>query len=63
MAASNREHRAILSAIARRDPEEAMRLVIVHSQLLRERLVSLFDDGDEVLDAPEAMSSVSVGNC
>lgn len=63
MAASNREHRAILSAIARRDPEEAVRLVIVHSQLLRERLVSLFDDGDEVLDAPEAMSSVSVGNC
>lgn len=36
------EHSAILEAIARREPEEAARLVIYHSQSIRHRLVHLF---------------------
>lgn len=36
------EHNAILEAIARREPEEAARLVIYHSQSIRHRLVHLF---------------------
>lgn len=36
------EHNAILEAIERREPEEAARLVIYHSQSIRHRLVHLF---------------------
>ena len=42
MAASNREHAAILDAIAQRDPEAAARLAIYHAQSLRERFADLF---------------------
>ncbi len=44
MRASNEEHREILDAILRRDPDEAARLVIAHSQLIRRRLSELFED-------------------
>jgi DNA-binding GntR family transcriptional regulator len=50
MHASNREHEAIFEAIAQRDPEAAARLVIYHTQSLRERFAELFNDqieGDE----------------
>ena len=43
MQASNREHAAIYEAITQRDPEAAARLVIYHSQSLRERFASLFN--------------------
>jgi DNA-binding GntR family transcriptional regulator len=41
------EHNAILEAIARREPEEAARLVIYHSQSIRHRLVHLFRRADD----------------
>lgn len=44
MQASNREHEAIFEAISRRDPEAAARLVIYHTQSLRERFSELFND-------------------
>jgi DNA-binding GntR family transcriptional regulator len=44
MTASNEEHREILKAIERRDPDAAAQLAIVHSQLLRRRLADLFED-------------------
>ncbi|HEU0114576.1 MAG TPA: GntR family transcriptional regulator [Thermomicrobiales bacterium] len=44
MTASNEEHREILAAIARRDPDAAAQLAIVHSQLIRRRLADLFED-------------------
>jgi len=50
MHASNREHEAIFEAIAQHDPEAAARLVIYHTQSLRERFAELFNDqieGDE----------------
>lgn len=43
MVASVREHRAILDALAARDPEAAERLVIYHAQSLRTRLTELFN--------------------
>lgn len=42
MHASNREHEAIFHAIAENDPEAAARLVIYHSQSVRERFADLF---------------------
>jgi DNA-binding GntR family transcriptional regulator len=42
MAASNREHAAILTALEQRDPEAAARLTIYHVQSLRERFAELF---------------------
>lgn len=51
MRASNEEHREILDAIARRDPDEAARLAIVHSQLIRRRLSDLFEDTPSTPDA------------
>lgn len=47
MRASNREHEAIFEAIAQRDPEAAARLVIYHSQSLRERFATLFSTQPE----------------
>ena len=47
MNASNREHEAIFNAIAARDPEAAARLVIYHSQSVRERLSALFESEEE----------------
>jgi DNA-binding GntR family transcriptional regulator len=44
MHASNREHEAIFEAITQRDPEAAARLVIYHTQSLRERFAELFND-------------------
>lgn len=44
---SVREHEAIMEAIVRREPEEAARLVIYHSQSVRHRLAPLFTE-----DAP-----------
>jgi DNA-binding GntR family transcriptional regulator len=43
MEASNREHAAILDALAERDPEAAARLAIYHAQSLRERLAEHFN--------------------
>jgi DNA-binding GntR family transcriptional regulator len=43
MEASNREHAAILGALAERDPEAAARLVIYHAQSLRERFAEHFN--------------------
>jgi DNA-binding GntR family transcriptional regulator len=43
MDASNREHGAILDALARRDPEDAARLTIYHAQSLRERFTVFFN--------------------
>ena len=42
MAISNREHRDILDALARRDPDAASRLVIYHAQSLRTRHAHIF---------------------
>lgn len=42
MAASTREHAAILGALRERDPESAARLTIYHAQSLRVRLGDLF---------------------
>jgi DNA-binding GntR family transcriptional regulator len=42
MEASNREHAAILGALAERDPESAARLVVYHAQSLRERFAEHF---------------------
>ncbi|GCE16083.1 GntR family transcriptional regulator [Tengunoibacter tsumagoiensis] len=39
---SNQEHEAIIHAIAQRDPEAAARLVIHHSQSVRDRLTIFF---------------------
>jgi len=47
MQASNREHEAILTAIAAGDPEGAARLVIYHAQSIRERLAALFSPAHE----------------
>jgi DNA-binding GntR family transcriptional regulator len=47
MRASNREHEAILHALAEGDPEAAVRLVIYHSQSVRERLAMLFTSETE----------------
>ena len=47
MNASNREHEAIFTAIAARDPEAAARLVIYHSQSVRERFSALFASEEE----------------
>lgn len=44
MQASVDEHRAILEALQRRDPEAAERLVIYHAQSLRTRFAELFND-------------------
>jgi DNA-binding GntR family transcriptional regulator len=44
MSSSNEEHREILDAIERRDPDAAAQLAIVHCQLLRRRLAPLFED-------------------
>ena len=49
MRASNEEHREILDAIARRDPDDAARLAMVHSQLIRRRLSDLFEDTPQPL--------------
>jgi DNA-binding GntR family transcriptional regulator len=46
MQASNREHAAILKAIAQRDPDGAARLVVYHAQATRERWAVLFDAAD-----------------
>jgi DNA-binding GntR family transcriptional regulator len=46
MEASNREHAAILGAVADRDPEAAARLAIYHAQSLRERFAEHFNGGD-----------------
>ncbi len=43
MAASNREHAAILGALAERDPESAARLAVYHAQSLRERFAEHFN--------------------
>ncbi|MBV9230449.1 MAG: GntR family transcriptional regulator [Chloroflexi bacterium] len=42
MSPSNQEHSMIFAAIRRRDPEAAARLVIYHSQSVRERFAPLF---------------------
>jgi DNA-binding GntR family transcriptional regulator len=42
IAAAARQHEAILAALVRRDPDEAARLVIYHTQDLRERFAQLF---------------------
>ncbi len=42
MDASNREHAAILGALADRDPEAAARLAVYHAQSLRQRFAELF---------------------
>jgi DNA-binding GntR family transcriptional regulator len=47
MAASNREHAAILGALLRRDPEAAARLAIYHAQSLRERFAEHFNGEQE----------------
>jgi DNA-binding GntR family transcriptional regulator len=47
MQASNREHAAIYKAIAQRDPDAAARLVIYHTQSLRERFSALFSSQSE----------------
>lgn len=47
MVASVQEHRAILEALAARDPEAAERLVIYHAQSLRTRLTELFNADTE----------------
>ncbi len=47
MQASSREHEAILEAIVQRDPDAAVRLVIYHSQSLRERFSVLFSSQSE----------------
>jgi len=57
MEASNREHLAIYTAIAERDPEAAVRLSIYHSQSLRQRLAELFTRSE---DLQEAQQSVAV---
>ncbi|MEN9938593.1 MAG: hypothetical protein RLZZ387_5172 [Chloroflexota bacterium] len=44
MAASNREHAAILGALEQRDPEAAARLTIYHAQSLRGRFTELFGE-------------------
>jgi DNA-binding GntR family transcriptional regulator len=44
MRASNREHAAILQAIAQGDPEAGARLAIYHAQSIRERFADLFTD-------------------
>jgi DNA-binding GntR family transcriptional regulator len=51
MQASNREHEAIFEAISRRDPEAAARLVIYHTQSLRERFSELFNDDQTEAEA------------
>ena len=50
MRASNEEHREILDAIARRDPDEAAQLAIVHSQLIRRRLSGLFENAPPIVE-------------
>jgi DNA-binding GntR family transcriptional regulator len=50
MRSSNEEHREILDAIARRDPDEAAQLVIVHCQHIRRRLSDLFEDTPPIPD-------------
>ena len=42
MEASNREHAAILGALADRDPEAATRLAVYHAQSLRQRFAEQF---------------------
>lgn len=54
MEASNREHEAIVDAIAARDPEAAVRLVTFHSHMVRERLGELFASEAE----PKALPAV-----
>lgn len=41
------EHRAILEAIVRREPEEAARLITYHSQSVRQRLQRVFTEGEQ----------------
>ncbi|HMQ30072.1 MAG TPA: GntR family transcriptional regulator [Chloroflexaceae bacterium] len=47
MRASGREHRAILDAIAGRDPDDAARLATYHAQSTRERFAALANESDE----------------
>ncbi len=61
MNASNREHEAIFNAVARRDPEAAARLVIYHSQSVRERLSALFTSEWQHTAAPPAPAFAPVG--
>jgi DNA-binding GntR family transcriptional regulator len=49
MEASNREHAAILGALAERDPESAARLVVYHAQSLRERFAEHFNGTNAVM--------------
>jgi DNA-binding GntR family transcriptional regulator len=56
--ASNREHEAIFEAISIGDPEAAVRLVIYHSQSLRERLSALFASEDSVRAVPGEFAPV-----
>ena len=53
MEASNREHAAILGALAERDPESAARLAVYHAQSLRERFAEHFNG----LGAPSAQGA------
>lgn len=46
MQRSNQEHEAIFNAITQRDPESAARLVTYHSQSVRERLSSFFNEDE-----------------
>jgi DNA-binding GntR family transcriptional regulator len=48
MSASNREHAAILGAMAERDPEAAARLAVYHAQSLRERFAEHFNTPNAV---------------
>ncbi|ACZ42870.1 transcriptional regulator, GntR family [Thermobaculum terrenum ATCC BAA-798] len=47
MFASNREHRLIMQALVRRDPDEAARLVLFHCQSVRHRFSPLFNHEEE----------------
>ncbi|GCE29670.1 GntR family transcriptional regulator [Dictyobacter alpinus] len=46
MSHSNQEHERIYQAIAQRDPETAARLVVYHTQSVRERLSPFFNEGE-----------------
>jgi DNA-binding GntR family transcriptional regulator len=46
MSISNQEHEMIFNAIAQRDPEAAARLVTYHSQSVRARLSSFFNEDE-----------------
>ncbi len=57
MSPSNQEHEMIFHAIAQRDPEDAARLVAYHSQSVRGRLSSIFNDESQSMSGMEIFSA------